>query len=79
MKIFISARPGVKRDRISENTDLFRRGSERHFVVSVKEPAEDGKANRAIEQLLAEFLKVANSRVNIVSGFSSRDKVVEVI
>ena len=78
MKIFIKAKPGAKKERITDNTDLFGRGSERHLVVSVKERAVDGAANRAIEKAIAEYLKVAPSRVRIVSGQTSRDKVVEI-
>jgi uncharacterized protein YggU (UPF0235/DUF167 family) len=78
MKIFVKAKPGAKRARITENSDLFGRGSDRHFVVSVTERAIEGKANEAIIQAIAAHLKVAPSRVSMTSGQTSRDKVLEI-
>jgi len=78
MKIFVRARPGVKKPLIKETTDLFGKKTERHFVVAVKERAMEGRANHAIEKAVAEYFNVAPSRVSIVSGHAARDKVVEV-
>jgi len=50
-----------------------------NFIVWVKDPPKDGKANRAITKALALYFNVASSRVNLVSGFSSRQKVFEVL
>ena len=41
-------------------------------------PAED-KANNALIQFLSEVLDVAESRIEIVAGISSRDKLVSII
>ena len=46
--------------------------------VAVRELAEGGKAIRAIEKAVARHLGVAPSRVSVVSGFTSRTKVVAV-
>ena len=78
MKIFVKARPGAKQERITENTELFGKKSERHFVVAVRERAIEGAANRAIEKRIAEHFKVAPSCVSIVSGHTSRDKILEI-
>jgi len=78
MKIFVKAKPGAKKERITENSDLFDRKDERHFVVSVKERAVDGEANRAIERVIAEHFGVVRARVQIVRGLTSRDKIIEV-
>jgi len=42
--------------------------------VAVKEAAQDGKANKAIEAFIAKSLGVAKSSVSVVSGQSSRSK-----
>ncbi|OHA63079.1 MAG: hypothetical protein A2842_02585 [Candidatus Wildermuthbacteria bacterium RIFCSPHIGHO2_01_FULL_48_25] len=68
MKIFIKAKPGAREEGI-EKID------EAHFVVSVKEPPKEGRANRAIEKALTEYL---HKPVKLVSGFVSRQKVFEV-
>jgi uncharacterized protein (TIGR00251 family) len=49
------------------------------FLVRVKEPAKEGKANRAVIKLLAEHFGVSQRRVVIASGFGSRNKVIEVL
>jgi uncharacterized protein YggU (UPF0235/DUF167 family) len=78
MKIFIRAKPGVKKEYIKETTDLFEKNGARHFVVTVNERAVDGKANRAIERAVAEYFGVAPSRVRIVSGQAAKEKTVEI-
>lgn len=42
--------------------------------VSVTAAPEDGKANRAVIELLAETFDVAPSSINFVRGAGSRDK-----
>jgi uncharacterized protein len=44
--------------------------------VRVAAPPEDGKANDAVVRLLAETLALPARDVEIVSGRSSRDKIV---
>lgn len=44
----------------------------------VTAPPEDGKANRAVQKLLARALGIAPSRLTLIRGASSRDKVFQV-
>jgi uncharacterized protein (TIGR00251 family) len=46
--------------------------------VKVTEPPEDGRANRAVIELLAERLGVRPAAVTVVRGASSRTKTIEV-
>ena len=78
MKIFVRAKPGVKREYIKETTDLFEKKGERHFVVAVAARAIEGKANRAIEKALADYFVVPTSRARIISGQTAKEKVVEI-
>ena len=48
------------------------------FMVKVKEPPKEGKANQAVIRLLAEHFGISQSQVRILSGSRSRNKVVEV-
>jgi uncharacterized protein (TIGR00251 family) len=48
------------------------------LLVRVTAPPVDGKANDAVRRLIARRLGVPASRVSIVRGESSRDKLVEV-
>jgi uncharacterized protein YggU (UPF0235/DUF167 family) len=56
-----SRRPGVTRDGAS-------------IVVSVREPATDGKANFAVIRAVAAWLNVPPSRVELEGGAASRTK-----
>jgi uncharacterized protein (TIGR00251 family) len=44
----------------------------------VSAPPVDGKANKALCRLIAKRLGVAPSRVSVVSGGKSRDKLVRI-
>ena len=70
MKIQVKVKPNSKTDEISREGDS--------FIVKVKEPPKEGKANQAVIKLLAEHFGVPRSQVRVLSGFKSRSKVVEV-
>lgn len=72
MKIFVKAKPSSREEKV-EKID------EQNFVVSVKEPPEKGKANEAIRNALAVYFKTGSSCVKIVSGYSSRNKIIEIL
>lgn len=71
MKISVKAKPGSREEKV-EKID------ENNFVVSVREPPEKGKANEAIRNALAVYFKTASARVKIISGYSSRNKIIEI-
>jgi hypothetical protein len=48
------------------------------FMVKVREPPREGRANNAVVKLLAEHFAVPRSCVRIISGFSGREKIVEI-
>lgn len=60
------------------NTECVEQVDSTHFVVSVKAPPKEGKANQAVIRCLARHFAIAPSRVRIRSGLSSRQKVVDV-
>lgn len=72
MKINIKAKPNAKEEKVEKIDDS-------NYVVSVKEPPIKGKANEAIRNALAVYFKTSSSRVKIVSGYSSRNKIIEII
>jgi uncharacterized protein len=47
------------------------------WKVRVTAPAERGRANEAVLELLSEHLGVPRRELSVVSGTSSRDKIVE--
>lgn len=84
MKIFVRAKPGAREEYVREMAEggLFdgnaNKETGRRFVVSVKEPARDGRANRAIEKAVAAHFGISASRVHIVSGRAARGKVLDI-
>jgi len=71
LKIQVKVKPNSKTEEVSQAGDS--------FVVKVKEPPKEGSANRAVIKLLAEHFGVPQSQVKILSGFKSRNKVVEIL
>jgi uncharacterized protein len=45
------------------------------FLIRVTVTPEDGKANKAVQKLLAKALGVAPTRLSLLRGASARDKV----
>lgn len=48
------------------------------FLVKVKEPPKEGKANKAVMESLARYFSVPQGSIRILSGLKSRNKVIEV-
>jgi len=70
MKIQVKVKPNSRTKEVSREGDS--------FIVKIKEPPKEGKANQAVIKLLAEHFDVPQSQVRILSGFRSRNKVIEV-
>ena len=71
MRIRVRVKPGAREERVSREPD----GS---LLVSVAARAQEGKANEAVVKVVAKALHVPKSSVRIVSGLSSRTKMLEV-
>jgi hypothetical protein len=72
MKIFVKAKPNSKQEKV-EKID------EQNYVVFVKEPPVQGKANNAIRNALAVYFKTGSSNIKIISGYTSRNKIIEIL
>lgn len=72
MRIFVAAKPKSRVPGVERIDDT-------HFAVRVKEPPAEGKANVAVVEALAEHFGVGQSRVRLVSGASSKQKVFEIL
>ena len=71
MKIQVKVKPNSKIEGVSREGD--------DFVVKVKEPPREGRANQAVIKLLAEYFGVSQNQVRILSGFKSKSKVIELV
>ncbi len=71
MKIFITIKPNAKADSVEKL-------EENRYRVTVKAPPDEGRANEALVRCLAEYFDLPKSRVSLLSGFKSKNKVVEI-
>lgn len=71
MKISVVVKPGSKKGPLVEKT-----GDQ--LIVFVRERAVDGQANKVVNELLAKHFGVAKSHIEIVSGHSSKHKIVSI-
>ena len=71
MKITVKAKP-LARETYVKKLD------ESSFEVAVKEPPVGGRANAAIVEAVAEYLRIPRIRVKIISGWTSRQKILEI-
>jgi uncharacterized protein (TIGR00251 family) len=69
--ISVKVVPGASRDRVAGR---YADG----IKVQVSAPPEGGKANRAVEQVIAEALGLRAQQVRVVKGHTQPRKVVEV-
>lgn len=70
MKIRIYAKPGSKQEGVERRADGV-------WIVRVRARAVDGKANDAIIKSLAEYFGCRMREVTIISGSSSKNKIVD--
>ena len=66
-----TAKPNASKDEVVKIDETL-------YVVSTRAYPRDGKANKAITELLAEYFHVAKSCVTIKTGHTSHRKVIEI-
>ena len=71
MKIFVKVKPKAKEEKVIKIND-------KNFKVSVKEPPEKGRANHAVLRALAGYFNISQSKIKIISGATSRLKIIEI-
>lgn len=71
MKFTVKVKPNSKQQKVEQSDD----GS---LTIRLQSPPIDGKANQELIGLLAKQFKVPKSYIEIKSGLSSKNKVVEI-
>lgn len=69
MYIKVRVAAGVKKESFVKKT-------EDSFLVSVKEPAEQNRANTRIIELVAEHFAISPKQIRIISGHHSPSKIL---
>jgi uncharacterized protein YggU (UPF0235/DUF167 family) len=75
MRIVVRVRPGASRTRVGGRYDGPHGPA---LVVAVGAPAVDGRATAAVLVAVAKAFGVRRRAVTLVSGATSRDKVLEI-
>ena len=71
MLLHLRARAGSKLNQVTKD-------GEGNWVMKVKVPPVDGKANDELIRFLSKILNVSKSKVRIVSGHTNRFKTLEI-
>ncbi len=64
-----------KSEVVADEIDLF---GARILRVKISQPPEDGKANKALIELIAEYFQVKKNSLTIIAGEKSTHKIVEI-
>ena len=71
-RIWVTVKPQARKEEVVSL-------AEGEFRVSVRAPAQEGKANEAVIELLAKYFSVTKSAIKIVRGQTSRKKLIQII
>ncbi|OIO38947.1 MAG: hypothetical protein AUJ72_01685 [Candidatus Omnitrophica bacterium CG1_02_46_14] len=69
MRLYVKAHPKSRKARVLKIDDS-------HYEVWVNEAPEDGRANRAVLDALAEEIEVRRPSLSVISGLTSKNKVI---
>jgi len=72
MLIKVIVTPNAKEARVTKT-------SETDYEVRVDERATEGKANKRLVEILSEHFNIPKSKIAILKGTKSRNKIIEVI
>ena len=75
MRIDIKVIPGAKRNAIKHERDMWAGDT---WKVYISAPAVDGKANKALIDILAQHFQVRKSQIEIIKGLKSRHKTISI-
>lgn len=71
MRISVRVKPNSKKEFVEKL-------GENEYVVRVKAPPAEGRANAAMIELLSEYFDVAKTRFAVLRGASSKNKIIEI-
>jgi uncharacterized protein len=71
LKIQVKVKPNSQQQKLKILAD----GS---FLVCLKSPPREGKANQELIEVLAKHFRISRSQISIQSGLSSRIKIVAI-
>jgi len=72
MKIRVKAKPNSRVEAVKQIENDY-------YEVKVCVPPEKGKANKRIIELLSKHLKIPKSKITIIRGDTSKEKIFNII
>ena len=69
--IWVTVKPRAKKEEVSKTY-------EGEYITSVHAPPQQGKANKALIELLANYFSVPKTSVKIIRGQTGRKKLIEI-
>lgn len=72
MKISVTVKANSKQEKVEKS-------GEGRYLLWVRSPAKENKANLAVVRLLSEYFAVPQSRCNIIKGSKNKHKLIEII
>lgn len=76
-RISIKVTPKSSKNKVIPDIMPDEKGNE-FFKVFITAQPENNRANRALIKLLAEYFDVSQSKINIVSGLTSKSKIIDI-
>jgi len=70
-KIWVTVKPWAKKEEVRKTDDG-------QYIASVHAPPQQGKANKALIELLANYFSVPKTSVRIIRGQTGRKKLLEI-
>ena len=72
MKITVRVKPNSRTNDVTLSDDG-------KYILRVSVPAIEGKANKKVIEILAEYFHKPKRNISILSGFRGKDKVIEIL
>lgn len=72
MRFLVKVKPNASVNKVIKTSD-------NQFEVFTTAPAKEGRANKAVIDLLAEYLKIAPSRIELIKGQKNKEKIFEIL
>ena len=66
VKIF----PGSRKEEIVKERNS--------FEIKIKEEPREGKANKAVVSLLANYFNISENKIKLIKGFRTRNKIFKI-
>ena len=72
MKISVKVKPNSKEETVVP-------AGENQYIIRVKEKALEGRANEAVIRSVSEYFHTSKSRIAVIKGLKSRNKIIEIL